>query len=56
MKIKMLIATVAVCLTPGWVVAQGCTRLETISSSSASCAVGFVWDSAKSTCVVQVGS
>jgi hypothetical protein len=56
MKIKTFIAAIALAMIPGWVLAQGCTHQETIGNSSASCAEGYIWDSEKSTCVVQASS
>jgi hypothetical protein len=53
MKIKTTFAVIALALTPTWVLAQGCHGSETIGTSAASCAAGFVWDSEKSTCVEQ---
>jgi hypothetical protein len=53
MKIATTFAVIALALTPTWVLAQGCSRQETIGTSAASCAVGFVWDNAKSACVEQ---
>ncbi len=53
MKIKMILAACAVALAPTWVLAQGCSERMDTTTSAASCAEGFVWDSAASTCVEQ---
>lgn len=53
MKIKTTFAVIALALTPTWVLAQGCSGQETIGTTAASCAVGFVWDTEKSACVEQ---
>jgi hypothetical protein len=53
MKIKTTFAVIALALTPTWVLAQGCHGSETIGTTAASCAVGFVWDTNSSTCIAQ---
>ena len=53
MKIRTTLAVIALALTPTWVLAHGCQSSETIGTSAASCAAGFVWDMTKSACVEQ---
>jgi hypothetical protein len=54
MKIKTTLAMIALALTPTWVLAgPGCSGMERIDTTAASCAAGFVWDQDKSACVEQ---
>ena len=56
MKIKTTLAMIALALTPTWVLAQGCSEKMDTTTSAASCAEGYVWDSNISSCVVQASS
>jgi hypothetical protein len=54
MKIKTTLAMIALALTPGWAMAgPGCSGMERIDTTAASCAAGFAWDAEKSACVEQ---
>ncbi len=54
MKIKTTLAVIALALTPGWALAKtGCSGMERIDTTAASCAEGFVWDSGTGTCIEQ---
>jgi hypothetical protein len=51
MKIKTTLAVIALSLTPGLAIAQGCHSDQVKADSASSCMPGASWDEAKAACV-----
>lgn len=55
MKIKASLIVLAVLATPGFALAQGCSKGEDKITAS-SCAAGMVWDAVKESCITPTNS
>ncbi len=51
MKFKAALAAIALSLTPGLAIAQGCNKDEINVESASSCIAGSSWDEVKGACV-----